>query len=50
MQVLDFASVLEFGVDFQGLNGNLRSKAYLRPALSWHTDVSSPSGATARIG
>jgi hypothetical protein len=43
MQVLDFASVLEFGVDFQGHNGNLRSKAYLRPALSWHTEVSSPA-------
>ena len=39
MQVLDFASVLEFGVDFQGHNGNLRSNAYLRPALSWHTEV-----------
>jgi hypothetical protein len=45
MQVLDFASVLEFGVDFQGHNGNLRSKAYLRPALSWHTEV---AGAAAR--
>ena len=42
MQVLDFVNVLEFGIDFQGLNGNLRSNAYLRPALSWHTEVAAP--------
>ncbi len=44
MQVLDFVNVLEFDVEFQGLNGNLRSNAVLRPALSWQTDVASPQG------
>jgi len=47
LQVLDFASVLRFGVDFQGHNGNLRSNAYLRPALSWQTSstvTAAPAG------
>ena len=50
MQVLDFESVLRFGVDFQGHRGNLRGNAYIRPALSWQTEVASPSGAPAPIG
>ena len=49
MQVLDFASVLEFGVEFQGHNGNLRSKAYLRPALSWQTEAASRLGTAGPI-
>jgi lipopolysaccharide transport system ATP-binding protein len=49
MQVLDFESVLEFGVEFQGHNGNLRSKALLRPALSWQTEGAGASDAPARI-
>ncbi len=48
MQVLDFESVLQFGVDFQGHHGNLRGNAYLRPALGWQTEAASPSEVAAR--
>lgn len=41
-QVLDYAGVTELAFRFAGLGANARGKAYLRPLLSWHTDVAAP--------
>jgi hypothetical protein len=39
IHVLDFASVVQLDVRFAGHGANMRGKAYLRPQLSWRTDV-----------
>src|SRR5204863_8333312 len=38
-QVLDYTSVVELDVRVAGHGGNARGKAYMRPQLSWRTDV-----------
>jgi lipopolysaccharide transport system ATP-binding protein len=38
-QVLDYAAVVELDVRFAGHGSNARGKAYLRPQLSWRTDM-----------
>jgi lipopolysaccharide transport system ATP-binding protein len=44
-QVIDYSSVVQLDVRFAGHGSNTRGKAYLRPLLSWRTDVASPSAA-----
>jgi homopolymeric O-antigen transport system ATP-binding protein len=39
LHTLGYANVLEFDVAFQGLNGNLRAEAILRPTLAWQTEA-----------
>jgi lipopolysaccharide transport system ATP-binding protein len=46
-QVLDYAAVLNLEVDFAGLAGNMRGKAYLRPRLDWSTEPVGAVGAAA---
>jgi len=41
-QVLDYTAVAELGFHFAGHGSNARGNAYLRPRLSWHTDVAAP--------
>jgi lipopolysaccharide transport system ATP-binding protein len=36
---LSYSDVLEFDVVFQGYNGNLGTRAALRPVMAWRTDV-----------
>jgi lipopolysaccharide transport system ATP-binding protein len=43
-QVLDYAGVAELGFHFAGHGSNARGKAYMRPQLSWRTDVAAPVG------
>jgi lipopolysaccharide transport system ATP-binding protein len=43
-QVLDYAAVAELGFHFAGHGSNARGKAYIRPQLSWRTDVAAPVG------
>src|SRR5204862_4785288 len=40
-QVLDYAGVAELDIRFAGHGSNPRGKAYLRPQLSWRTEVAS---------
>jgi lipopolysaccharide transport system ATP-binding protein len=44
-QVIDYAGVVQLDVRFSGHGANTRGKAYLRPLLSWRTDVAAPSAA-----
>jgi lipopolysaccharide transport system ATP-binding protein len=44
-QVIDYAGVVQLEVRFSGHRSNTRGKAYLRPLLSWRTDVAAPSAA-----
>jgi lipopolysaccharide transport system ATP-binding protein len=44
-QVIDYASVVQLDVRFAGHGSNTRGKAYLRPLLSWQTDVAARSAA-----
>jgi len=44
-QVIDYAGVVQLDVRFSGHGSNTRGKAYLRPLLSWRTDVAAPSAA-----
>jgi lipopolysaccharide transport system ATP-binding protein len=48
-QVLDYASVAALDVRFAGHGANTRGKAYLRPGLTWRTEIAAPEAA-ARIG
>jgi homopolymeric O-antigen transport system ATP-binding protein len=41
-QVLDYAGVVELSFHFAGHGSNVRGKAYLRPQLTWRTDVGAP--------
>jgi len=41
-QVLDYGAVAELAFNFAGHGSNTRGKAYLRPRLSWQTDVAAP--------
>ena len=41
-QVLDYSGVAELSFNFAGHGSNARGKAYMRPLLSWHTDVAAP--------
>ena len=41
-QVLDYAGVAEIAFRFAGHGSNARGNAYLRPQLSWRTDVAAP--------
>jgi hypothetical protein len=43
-QVLDYAGVAEVAFHFAGIGSNARGKAYMRPQLSWRTDVAAPVG------
>jgi lipopolysaccharide transport system ATP-binding protein len=43
-QVIDYAGVVQLDVRFSGHGSNTRGKAYLRPLLSWRTDVAAPAG------
>ena len=41
-QVLDYSGVAELAFNFAGYGSNARGLAYLRPRLSWRTDVAAP--------
>ena len=41
-QVLDYAGVVELSFHFAGYGANARGRAYLRPQLTWRTDVGAP--------
>ncbi len=41
-QVLDYGAVAELTFHFAGHGANTRGNAYLRPRLSWQTDVAAP--------
>jgi len=43
-QVLDYAGVAELSFHFAGHGSNARGKAYMRPQLTWRTDVAAPVG------
>jgi len=43
-QVLDYTAVAELAFHFAGHGANARGKAYLRPQLTWRTDVAAPVG------
>jgi lipopolysaccharide transport system ATP-binding protein len=43
-QVLDYGAVAELAFHFAGHGANARGNAYLRPKLSWQTDVAAPVG------
>ena len=48
-QVLDYAGVAALDIRFAGHGANTRGKAYVRPGLTWRTEVATPEAA-ARIG
>jgi lipopolysaccharide transport system ATP-binding protein len=48
-QVLDYSGVAALDIRFAGHGANTRGKAYVRPGLTWRTEVASPEAA-ARIG
>jgi len=39
VQILDYLNVIDFSVTFQGYNGNMRSRAFLRPRVPWATEL-----------
>jgi len=43
-QVLDYGAIAELAFHFAGHGANARGNAYLRPKLSWQTDVAAPVG------
>jgi lipopolysaccharide transport system ATP-binding protein len=46
-QVLDYAAVVQLEVHFAGHGSNMRGKAYLRPGLTWRTEVAMPESPAA---
>jgi lipopolysaccharide transport system ATP-binding protein len=44
-QVIDYVGVVQLDVRFAGHGSNTRGKAYLRPLLSWQTNIEAPSAA-----
>jgi lipopolysaccharide transport system ATP-binding protein len=43
-QVLDYGGIAELAFHFAGHGSNARGNAYLRPKLTWRTDVAAPVG------
>jgi lipopolysaccharide transport system ATP-binding protein len=50
IQTVAYEKAIELRVTFQGYNGNMWSKALLRPLLSWSNEQVSAEAAVARLG